>query len=548
MHRASAICRSLAGLAVGLALAWQPSAVAVTPVPFTPPAGVPIPVTGVGLTDDGTIAGNAKQRAVLLQAGSVRFLAVGERGEPSEVRAVSRSGNLAGTIGHLGSVRGFVRMRDGALHTLPAGFMPVAVNNAGEVVGLLYPEEGRRRSAVWRAGEALALIPETDDVPFEAAGINDRGEVVASHPAAGVWSRRGMRRLPKTLRGEEIDWHSSVDINNRGEILANGYDYRDGSTPFIWSGGAARTLPNPGSTGSYGTAHATAMNDHGEVVGWFTAPDEAGVPERFAVLWGRQGVRLLEGVPGTRSCVASAIDGAGTVLGVCEFGAAWRIGERPVPVEVPVVWENGVARLLCGGGAPPRGREHPCDPATYVAEPPPAVFTARIHPGLPRYRFEFGVDHGVPVSVTVRPEDGSREPQYFEVEDGTSTGTPIQLQDLNFDGYQDLSVVTMGGVHNESFNYYLFNPATGAFDFFRADNLLVPDRARRELVQPIHGSCCAGELRTFRWLGTKLVLVRNEVWEPWSRDQARTLRVVSERRNRRMVEVSRRVEPRKPEP
>jgi hypothetical protein len=506
---------------------------------------VSIPVKGVGFAADGTVAGNAKERAVLLRAGSLRFLGVGE---PSEVRAVSRSGNVVGTIGEMGSVRGFVRMRDGALHALPAGFTPVAVNDAGEVAGLHYPDEGRRRAAVWRAGEALVLIPEPDEMPFEPAGINDRGEVVASHPAAGVWSRRGMRRLPKTLRGGEIDWHSSVGINNRGEILANGYDYRDGATPFIWSGGAARTLPNPRPTGSYGTAHAAAMNDHGEVVGWFTVHDEDGVPERFAVLWGRRGVRLLQGVPGTRSCVASAIDGAGTVLGVCEFGAGWRIGERPVPTEVPVVWENGVARLLCGGGAPPRGREHPCDPATYAAGPPPAVFVARIHPALPRYRFEFVVEYGVPVGVSAGPRDGSREPQYFELEDGTSTGTPIQLQDLNFDGYQDLSVVTMGGVHNESFNYYLFNPATGAFDFFRADNQLVPVRARRELTQYIHVSCCAGELRTFRWVDDKLVMVRNEVWEPWSRDQSRTLRAVSEWRNKRMVEVSRRVEPAKPEP
>ena len=547
MHRASAFCRSLAGLAVGLALAWQPGALAVTPAPSTPLEGVSIPVTGVGFTDDGTIAGNAKQRAVLLRAGSVHFLAVGEEGEPSEVLAVSRSGNVAGTTGHRGSERGFVRMRNGALHALPAGFVPVGVNDAGQVVGHLFGE-GERRSAVWRAGEPLAVIPDTDEMPFVVAGINDRGEVVASHPGAGVWSRGGIRRLPGTLPAEEISWASSVGINNRGEILANGHGYQQGTRPFIWSGGAARALPNPDPTGRDQTATATAMNDHGEVVGWFTTLDEdSGVPERFAVLWGREGVRLLGGIPGTRSCAPSAIDDAGTVLGVCEFRPPWRVGEGSFAAQVPVVWENGVARLLCGGGAPPRGREHPCDPASYVAEPPPAVLTARIHPGLPPYRFEFEVAHGVPVSVTAAPRDGSREPQRFEIGEGASTGTPIQLQDLDFDGYQDLAVITMGGVHNESFDYYLFDPATSAFVFFRADNLLVPYRERRELMQPIHDSCCAGELRTFRWVGKKLVLVRNEVWEPWSRDQTRTLRVVSERRNKRMVEVSRRVEAPKPD-
>jgi hypothetical protein len=292
-----------------------------------------------------------------------------------------------------------------------------------------------------------------------------------------------------------------------------------------------------------------AMNDRGEVVGWFTGFDEAsGAPERFAVLWEREGVRLLPGVPGTRSCVPSAIDDAGTVLGACEFRTPWRVGEGSFSTTVPVVWENGVARLLCGGGAPPADREHPCDPATYVAEPPPSVLTARIHPGLPPYRFEFEVAHDQAVSVTAGPQDGSREPQRFALGDGASTGTPIQLHDLNFDGYRDLSVITMGGGHNESFEYYLFNPATAAFDFFRADNQLIPEPARRELTQYIHGSCCAGEMRTFRWQGTKLVLVRNEVWEPWSRDQTRTLRVVTERRNGRMVEVSRRVEVPKPDP
>lgn len=284
------------------------------------------------------------------------------------------------------------------------------------------------------------------------------------------------------------------------------------------------------------------MNDHGEAVGSYVVYGvESDTGERFAVLWGRDGVRTLRGMPGTRSCVPSAINDAGTVLGRCEFRRPWKLGEGSYPSDVPVIWENGVARPLCGGELSPGSQGNLCDPATYVAEQPAQVLTARIHPRLPPYQLEFEVRDGIPVSVTVGREDGTGAPQRIGISDGATSSQPVRLMDLNFDGYQDLSVLTMGGVHNESFDYYLFDPAASAFAWFRDDNMLVPDSARQVLEQRIHGSCCAGELRTFRWQEGELVLVRNEVWEPLPQDPAKTLYVVSERRNGQMVEVSRRV-------
>jgi hypothetical protein len=537
-----------AGLAAGFAVARQPGALAGTPAPSAQPQTAAVPVTGIGLARDGMVGGNARHGAVLLQGRAVSAVLDGPGQAPSRVLAVSRSGNVAGMIDDTANARGFVRMRGGAVHALPPGFTPVAVNDAGEVAGALVDDGGRARSAVWRAGTGLSLIPDTDERRFDAVDINDRGEVVGAHPWAGVWSAGVLRPLPAEVPGDaRLTWSASVAINNRGEILANGQVGGMGLQPFVWSGGAARVLPSPDSLGRAQELTARAMNDHGEAVGTYAVYDEgADAPERRAVLWARDGVRELSPMPGTRACVPSAINDAGTVLGVCEFRGPWKIGAPSYPTEVPVIWENGVARPLCGGGLPRRGQGDPCDPATYGAQQAPQVLTVRVHPRLAPYRLEFGVRDGIPVSVAVHRGDGTGEPQWIAIPDGSYSGEPVQLKDLNFDGYQDLSVVTMGGVHNESFDYYLFDPATSAFVFFRADNLLVPDSARRELVQPIHGSCCSGELRTFRWQANDLVLVRNEVWEPWPRDQTRTLRVVSELRNGRMAEVSRKVEERAP--
>ncbi len=529
-----------AGLIVGATLARQPLAHASATATYA--AGDTIPVVGVGLARDGSIAGNAGTRAVLLRGHAVQPVPGAGDDDPSYVVAMSRAGNVAGTLGDGADTRGFVWMQDGAVHTLPPGYRPVAVNDAGVVVGTLAAGEGRSRSATWRAGEGLAVIPDSEEQPFVAVDVNDRGEVLASAPGAGVWSGGVVRPLPAEVQaGTTIRWSASVAINDRGEILANGMA-DGGPQPFVWSAGAARALPRPEGDGQTHEVTATAMNDRGQAVGSYVVyGEESDVPERFAVLWGRDGVRTLRGMPGTRSCVPSAINDAGTVLGRCEFRGPWKMGEGAYPSDVPVIWENGVARPLCGGERSPGGPGNLCDPATYVAGQPAQVLTASIHPRLPPYAMEFEVRDGIPVSVTVRREDGTGEPQRIQIPDGSTSSRPVQLVDLDFDGYQDLSVLTMGGVHNESFDYYLFDPAASAFAYFRGDNMLVPDSARQVLEQRIHGSCCAGELRTFRWEGAELVLVRNEVWEPVSGDPAKTLYVVSERRNGQMVEVSRRV-------
>lgn len=127
--------------------------------------------------------------------------------------------------------------------------------------------------------------------------------------------------------------HLATGINERGAIVGNAVDSWGRSTPFIWQPASPNAttgdavmldaLPSAGSTG----ATATAINRHGDVVGFSQTVDRAGATVRRAVRWPRGsatpvplGTLILDAEPGAfvGNSRAFGINDAGDIVGVSD--------------------------------------------------------------------------------------------------------------------------------------------------------------------------------------------------------------------------------------
>ncbi|CAA9345703.1 MAG: hypothetical protein AVDCRST_MAG89-2852 [uncultured Gemmatimonadetes bacterium] len=338
------------------------------------------------------MVGSAGGTAVILRGHSVEWIGTRAGADRSEVHAASASGALTGMLTEpaaAGAVPGVIQdsrwlpydvLADGAVHRLPEHFIPVGVNDAGQVAGLWWNEREGTRGAIWQAGKPVVVMqlgPDDPYPPFFPTAINNLGEVVGSleHSSlAAVWSGGRLRELNFEAQVEGSGIHRrGVSMNDRGEVIGS----RNGR-PVVWTQNRVVELPlPPGAT----WGQARAINNLGQVVG--SATVEERVPDRGpvmqAVLWENGAVRVLRPPRRAFDCTAHAINDAGAVLGACRMhppGAP--DGEDAVPFEVFLVWENGVARPLCtafGPGSPnldPRA----CDPASYAGtlrEPGPGM-------------------------------------------------------------------------------------------------------------------------------------------------------------------------------
>ena len=94
-----------------------------------------------------------------------------------------------------------------------------------------------------------------------------------------------------------------------------------------------------------------------------------------------------------------------------------------------------------------------------------------------------------------------------------------EMQDVNFDGREDLVIVTAAGASNATYTFYLWNEETGGFEWFGGEDLwnyqLYPAQG---LVQSHATSGWAGLLHSdtvYAWdeSGRNLVPVRSSEWD-----------------------------------
>jgi probable HAF family extracellular repeat protein len=182
-----------------------------------------------------------------------------------------------------------------------------AINDRGDVVGVIDATSGPRHPFLWRNGKVtdLGQIEPTFDGSGEAVDVNDRGQVVgystigSKNPhidrVAFIWQDGVMTAL-STPGFDSV----ANAINDQGQVVG-AYQADDGAHAFLWQEGVLTDL---------GAGGATGINDKGQIVGWRQID-----PQTFVACI-RSGGRVtdLPVVPGS-STNAEAINNAGWVIG-----------------------------------------------------------------------------------------------------------------------------------------------------------------------------------------------------------------------------------------
>jgi probable HAF family extracellular repeat protein len=150
-------------------------------------------------------------------------------------------------------------------------FSPMAINNAGKVIGTSGSVFGVEQAVLYSDGK-LKNLGSLDEESSYAMGINDAGEVVgyvftgAGPHRAFFYSGDTMSDLNSLVApGSVLALEEAVDINNHGVIVGTGSTATEGNHIFQYGAGAANDL------GKFGVTNAVdAINDNGEFVGAYT--------------------------------------------------------------------------------------------------------------------------------------------------------------------------------------------------------------------------------------------------------------------------------------
>jgi probable HAF family extracellular repeat protein len=165
----------------------------------------------------------------------------------------------------------------GTMTVLPTGafvacYYATGINNLGVSTGSCRANDGRYHAVLWQGGTVASLgSPGADYNASEA--INDSGQVLARARTgtettwylveAGTWT-------PLPTLGGNFNW--ADDINNAGQIIGTSQDAGGQIRVVRWekaAGGITITLL-PGFEGIPGAIQPNAINDRGEIVGWWS--------------------------------------------------------------------------------------------------------------------------------------------------------------------------------------------------------------------------------------------------------------------------------------
>ncbi len=254
------------------------------------------------------------------------------------------------------------------------------LNDHGDVVGDIYWRDGGPQPTLWRNGQALDLSPLVSS-PGSAWAINNAGQIGGY--TRGPFFYDGLTTHYPTLDQFAASLHF-VDLNNSGAVLLNatsmytpdwGYLYRDGeliqlSKPeeilrftalndagqmagykgwlssgspadtgvFIYDNGVMQMLPKPGGPDSFALDVYDISNQ-----GWVLADFNRGQgQESFLYREGEMHAfsdLVVRGANGWHSLSARAINDAGQILGLGEFGPGRQLRTFvATPVPEPGAW------------------------------------------------------------------------------------------------------------------------------------------------------------------------------------------------------------------
>lgn len=151
---------------------------------------------------------------------------------------------------------------------------PAAINTRGQVVAAV----GLAVPYAWHGGVWSPLEPAPGAEFASAQDNNDRGHAAGYVVVGGVAGSRSVvwrGGAPVDLGFPEDEGSQAAGINDRGQVV--GVSYETGA--FLWEGGTTTRLP-----ALVGGATAEAINDRGVVAGY--SPTQAGIEPRYhAVIW-----------------------------------------------------------------------------------------------------------------------------------------------------------------------------------------------------------------------------------------------------------------------
>ena len=197
-----------------------------------------------------------------------------------------------------------------ALYTvtmLPAGFNPSGINNAGQMSGDIYLENGAH-AALYSGGIVTDLGTFGGNASYGRA-INDAGAVTGTAESLSGWGSAFLYR-----NGSMTDigaGTSGFGINARGDVVGQKYNVDGTRTAFLYRDGALIDLGNLG-TGTVALAHD--INDAGQVVGESDISPEFHAPFH-PFLYSDGSMRDLGTLAGFENNSAVAINNAGLVAG-----------------------------------------------------------------------------------------------------------------------------------------------------------------------------------------------------------------------------------------
>ena len=207
-----------------------------------------------------------------------------------------------------------------------------AINNAGQIVGTTYVEDGSdgelHQAVIWTDDKASVLPPPNPSFnQTYAAAVNDVGQVVgwAFHPL----SEEGLRAKPvvwtgltPTLLDLMADCPIGVPsgVNNSGLVIGtiycNSFDHP--SAAVVWHGTTVSLLPEVAIPAEK-AGQANGVNDLGVVVGISLTADDS-----IPVAWvDRRVIKLEAGPRQPFTATAVAINNRGMIVGRIENAVLW---------------------------------------------------------------------------------------------------------------------------------------------------------------------------------------------------------------------------------
>jgi len=220
------------------AFAWSQGHMTALPTPASSPASFGIQINLLGQIVGQVYDANFNAQAALWNHGTLTLLPGIPGGSFSQPAGINIRGEIVGNSEDASNVANTVLWRHGVLTVLIKNSIPGAINDEGQIVGTLL---GSLRPFLWQDGMTTQLPAPPGMAPTGvASGINDWGQIVGSMSSVAILWQNGtpIDLNTRIARNDPLRrfvyLQGATQINNVGQIVANGTDSRNSAAVGVW--------------------------------------------------------------------------------------------------------------------------------------------------------------------------------------------------------------------------------------------------------------------------------------------------------------------------